>query len=152
MKKYIVLLFAMIAFAANAQKAYVITPLDFTSTWIHEYAGVAADTLGTVTATTFSYAIPINKPDGVYYVGKIKVSDKTTGAAGVCTIKLQGKYFDADSYTDITTISWTGVGSTDTTAIFTNVSTKTYYRTYRFLVTNTSGKSKVDFVKLLIKK
>ena len=86
------------------------------------------------------------------YVAKIKVSDKTTGAAGVATIKMQGKYFLADAYTDITTVSWTGVGSTDTTVTFTSVSNKVYYRYLRVLVTNTSGKSKVDFYKLLIKK
>lgn len=153
MKKVIfIFMLAMLTIAVNAQKAIVIAPLNLETTWVHEYAGAATDTLGTVTATTWSYEIPVNKPDGLYYVGKIKVADKTTGAAGVCTVKLQGKYFSADAYTDITTVSWTGVGSTDSTITYTSVSNKTYYRYYRFLVTNTSGKSKVDFVKLMIKK
>ena len=152
MKKFILFLFVMIAFVANAQKAIVVAPLDFANTWVHEYVGVATDTLGTVTATTWSYEIPVNKPDGLMYVGKIKLSDKTTGAAGVCTVKLQGKYFAADAYTDITTVSWTGVGSTDSTITYTSVSNKVYYRYLRYLVTNTGGKSKVNFVKLMIKK
>jgi hypothetical protein len=153
MKKIFLALVLMVAFVANAQKAY--TPPAFAGEagqWIVEYAGVAAYTLGTVTATTWSYAATINKPDGVFYVGKIKVSDKTTGAAGVCTVKLQGKYFAADAYTDITSVSWTGINNTDTTITYTSVTNKVYYRYLRFLVTNTGGKSKVDFAKLLIKK
>lgn len=152
MKKLILFLFVTLAFAVNAQKAIQIAPLDYNTVWIHEYTGVATDTLGTVTATTWSYEIPVNKPDGLFYVGKIKVADKTTGAAGVCTVKIQGKYFSADAYTDITSVSWTGIGSTDSTIVYTSVSNKVYYRYLRFLVTNTSGKSKIYFVKLMIKK
>ena len=153
MKKIILLAVFMIALVANAQKAY--TPAGFVGEagqWVIEYTGVASDTLGTVTATTWSYAVTVNKPDGLFYVGKIKVSDKTTGANGVCTVKLQGKYFAADAYSDITSVSWTGVGSTDSTITYTSVSNKVYYRYLRFLVTNTGGKSKVDFAKLLVKK
>lgn len=152
MKKLILFLFVLLAFAANAQKALVIPPLDFNTTWVHEYTGVATDTLGTVTATTWSYEIPVNKADGLFYVGKIKVSDKTTGAAGVCTVKLQGKYFAADAYTDITSVSWTGLGSTDSTITYTSVSNKVYYRYLRYLVTNTGGKSKIIYAKILIKR
>jgi len=152
MKKIILLLLVMVAVVANAQKAVVIAPLDFSNVWVNEYVGVATDTLGTVTATTWSYEIPVNKPDGLMYVGKIKVSDKTTGANGVCTVKMQGKYFAADAYTDITTVSWTGIGSTDSTITFTSVSSKVYYRYLRYLVTDTGGKSKVDYTKTLIKK
>lgn len=153
MKKIILLIALFIGFVATAQKAY--TPPAFAGEagqWVTEYTGVSADTLGTVTATTWSYAVTVNKADGLFYVGKIKVSDKTTGANGVCTVKMQGKYFAADAYTDITSVSWTGVGSTDSTITYTSVSNKVYYRYLRFLVTNTSGKSKVDYAKLLIKK
>lgn len=152
MKKLILFLFVMIAFVANAQKAIAIAPLDFNNVWVNEYTGVATDTLGTVTATTWSYEIPVNKADGLFYIGKIKVSDKTTGAAGVCTLKLQGKYFAADAYTDITSVSWVAVATTDTTVTFTSVTNKVYYRYLRYLITNTSGKSKVDFTKTLIKR
>jgi uncharacterized protein YxeA len=153
MKKLIFIIIAIFTvFVTNAQVAIVNAPLDLNNVWVKEYTGVATDTLGTVTATTWSWAVPVNKADGLMYVAKLKVSDKTTGAAGVCTIKMQGKYFEADAYTDITTVSWTGVGSTDTTAVFTSVSNKVYYRYLRILVTNSSGKSKIDFAKLLIKR
>lgn len=153
MKRFILFIVAIFSICvASAQVAKVDAPWDFNNKYVNEYTGVATDTLGTVTATTWSYEVPVNKADGLFYVGKLKVSDKTTGAAGVCTIKMQGKYFAADTYTDITTISWTGVGSTDTTAVFTSVSSKVYYRYLRVLVTNTSGKSKIDYYKLLIKR
>jgi hypothetical protein len=152
MKKILIALFVFVAFAASAQKAISIAPLDLSNVWVNEYTAVATDTLGTVTATTWSYEIPVNKPDGLFYVGKIKLADKTTGANGVCTVKMQGKYFAADAYTDITTVSWTGVGSTDTTITYTSVTNKVYYRYLRYLVTNTAGKSKVVFTKTLVKK
>lgn len=153
MKRFILFIVAIFSICvASAQVAKADVPWDFNSKFVYEYTGVATDTLGTVTATTWSYEVPVNKADGLMYVAKLKVSDKTTGAAGVCTIKMQGKYFAADAYTDITTISWTGVGSTDTTAVFTSVSNKVYYRYLRVLVTNTSGKSKIDYYKLLIKR
>ena len=142
----------MVGFTLNAQVAKVEKPLNFETGWFSNYTGLAADTLGTVTATTWSYEIPVNKFDGLFYVSKIKLSDKTTGANGVCTVKFQGKYFDSDNYTDITTVQWTGVNSTDTTIPFSNVSTKIYYPYIRQLVTNTSGKSKVDYSKTIIKR
>lgn len=152
MKKILIALFVFVAIAVNAQKAISIAPLDLNVVWVKEYVGVATDTLGTVTATTWSYEIPVNKAEGLFYVGKIKVSDKTTGANGVCTVKLQGKYFAADAYTDITSVAWTGVGSTDSTITYTSITNKVYYRYLRYLVTNTGGKSKVDFVKTLVKR
>lgn len=152
MKRFILVLFLAVGFLANAQVARVATPLDYALGWSTVYTGVATDTLGTVTATTWSYEVPVNKFDGLFYVSKIKLSDKTTGANGVCTVKLQGKYFAADNYTDITTVQWTGIGSTDSTITFTQVSNKVYYSYLRTLVTNTAGKSKVDFNKLIIKK
>jgi hypothetical protein len=152
MKKFILFICILFSMSISAQVARVAQPLDYTLGWNTAYVGVASDTLGTVTATTWSYEIPVNKFDGLFYVSKIKLSDKTAGANGVCTVKFQGKYFAADNYTDITTVQWTGIGSTDSTITFSNVSTKTYYSYYRTLVTNTGGKSKVDFNKFVIKK
>jgi len=148
MKKIILFLLVMIAFTANAQKAYT---LNLGGVWISEYTGIATDTLGTVTATTFSYVYELNKPEGVFYNARVKVSDKTTGANGVCTIVIQGKHFGTDTYSTLKTVTWTGVGSTDTIAPFSEITTKQYYRYYKVLVTNTSGKSKVEYVKISFK-
>ena len=136
-------------FAINAQtvKTYMFPAGIYTKT----YTGVAADTLG-VGQTTWGYEFEVNKPDGLFYNTRVKISDKTTGANGVGTVKLQGKYFDTDTYSDITTVTWTGVGSTDSIVPFQNVSTKNYYRYLKVLVTRTGGLIKVDYIKNSLKK
>lgn len=153
MKKIILFLCLAIGFVLNAQVAKVSAPLAENAWFIPTYTGVAADTLGTVTATTWSYAVPINKFDGVFFISQIKLADKTTGANGVCTVQPQGKYFDNSTYVNIgSAVTWTGVGSTDTTITIASVSSKVYYPYIRILVTNTGGKSKVVTNKLIIKK
>lgn len=152
MKKIILFSLLAIGIVASAQVAKKVLPLDFAKGWFDSYTGLASDTLNTATSTTWSYEIPVNKFDAIYYVGKIKVSDKTTGANGVCTVKLQGKYFDADAYTDITTVQWTGINSSDSTIQFVSTTNKSHYSFLRYLVTNTAGKSKVDYVKTIIKR
>ena len=153
MKKIILFLCLAIGFVLNAQVAKVAPPLAENAWFIPTYTGVAADTLGTVTATTWSYAVPINKFDGVFFISQIKLADKTTGANGVCTVQPQGKYFDNSTWVNIgSAVTWTGVGSTDTTITIASVSSKVYYPYIRILVTNTSGKSKVVTNKLIIKK
>ena len=113
-----------------------------------DYTGVATDTVG-VGTTTWNYPVEINKTDGVFYSSKVKVMDVTAGAQ--CTIALQGKYFDDDDYSTITTKTWYG-GGTDTTVVFQNVATKSYYRYMRVLVTRTANKAKIGYVKLSLKK
>lgn len=152
MKKILLFLCLAIGFIANAQIAKVATALDFNSGWFTNYTGLTADTLGTVTATTWSYEIPVNKFDGLMYVSQIKIADKTSGANGVCTVVFQGKYLATDNYTTLQTVQWTGVGSTDSTITFTSVSSKVYYPYLRQLVTNTAGKSKVVWSKTIIKR
>jgi len=152
MKKLILFLFVCVSFAANAQLARVANPLG-ANVWFQPlYTGVTADTLGTVTATTWSLAVPVNKIDGLYFVAEIKLADKTTGANGACTVQPQGKYFESGSYVNIgSAVAWTGVGA-DTTITIASVSAKTYYSYYRLSVTNTSGKSKVVHQKLIFKR
>jgi hypothetical protein len=155
MKRLILFLIALVAFMgiAQAQLARVANPLGADVWFQPTYTGVAADTLGTVTATTWSLATPINKFDGVLFIYEIKLADKTTGAAGVCTVQPQGKYFATGAYANIgSAVTWTGVGSTDTTITIASVTNKVYYPYLRLLVTNTGGKSKVVSQKLIIKR
>ena len=137
----------MFAIQAQTVKTFMYPAGTYTKT----YTGTATDTLG-VGQTTWGYEMEVNKPDGLFYTTRVKISDKTTGANGVATVKLQGKYFDTDSYSDITTVTWTGVGSTDSIIPFTNVSTKNYYRYIKVLVTRTGGMLKVDYIKNSFKK
>jgi len=150
MKKFLLIIaFVVGMFAMQAQtvKSYMYPAGTYTKT----YTGMAADTLG-VGQTTWGYEMEVNKPDGLFYNTRVKVSDKTTGANGVATVKLQGKYFDTDTYSDITTVTWTGVGSTDSIIPFQNISTKNYYRYIKVLVTRTGGMLKVDYIKNSFKK
>ena len=152
MKKYILIAFLFLGLGLNAQVARYSAPLSETS-WNVGYTGVATDTLGTVTATTWSFTVPVNKIDGLFFVSEIKLADKTTGANGVCTVQPQGKYFESGSFVNIgSPVTWTGISSTDSTITIASVSSKTYYSYYRVLVTNTDGKSKVVSNKLIIKK
>lgn len=154
MKKLILLIALLVGFVSlQAQIARVATPLAENAWFVPTYTGVASDTLGTVTATTWSYAVPINKFDGVFFISEIKLADKTTGANGVCIVQPQGKYFESGTYVNIgSAITWTGIGSTDSTITIASVSSKVYYPYIRILVTNTSGKSKVVTNKLVIKR
>ena len=140
-------LIGIVSVNAQTVKTFMYPSATYTKTYI----GTAADTLG-VGQTTWGYEMEVNKADGLFYNTRVKVSDKTTGAAGVGTVKLQGKYFDTDSYSDITTVTWTGVGSTDSIISFQNVSTKNYYRYLKILVTRTGGLIKVDYIKNSLKK
>ena len=144
MKKFILMIIAMLTFsvAMSAQKT-----LDPTIYFV-EYTGVVSDTVG-VGTTTWSYPLLLNKTEGLYYNAKVKVQDVAAGAA--CTVKLQGKYFSDDAYSDITTYTWYG-GGTDTTVVFTGNTNKIYYRYLNILVTRTASKAKVNYVKLSIKK
>lgn len=104
--------------------------------------GNSADTVG-ATSTTWYKAYEVQVPQQLFYNFKVKVLETTTFA---CTIKLQGKIFDTDTYADITTITYAGAG-TDTTVAFTQVSTKQNYRFYKVLVTRTAGKGSVSSIK-----
>ncbi len=116
--------------------------------YFYEYTGVAtADTVGG-TVTTWNKPILLNSYDAVLYYIKAKVTE-TAGFA--CTIKLQGKYFSADTYSDITTVTYTGVG-TDTTVVFNEGSTASRYRYFNILVTRTAGTGKISFVKASFKR
>lgn len=145
MKKFLFLLTASICLFSISSTAQTVLPV---KKYIYEYKGVASDSVGTVD-TTWNKAIQLNKLDGLFYNAAVKVSDLTPDAA--CTIKLQGKIFATDPYTDITTLKWTGTG-TDTTFVFTGNTNKIYYRYLNFLVTGTANKTKIDFVKLSLKK
>ena len=118
------------------------------NTYIWSYTGLSTDTATTSVGTVSKYVL-LNKPDGFFYTVKVKVSDSSAGATG--TIKLQGKQFSNDSFTDITTITWKG-GGTDTTVIFQNISTKLYWRYLKVLVTPTANRIKLTKIDASLRK
>lgn len=144
MKKLIAIIALLIGFVSvNAQ-----TNKQATISGAIEYTGIAtADTVGG-TVTTWNKPILIDRQDAVLYYAKVKVTE-TAGFA--CTIKLQGKYFASDAFTDITAITYTGAGA-DTTVIFSEASTAIKYRYVNFLITRTAGTGKVTYVRASFKK
>jgi hypothetical protein len=153
MKNFILIALLFLGLGLNAQVTRTNIALSADAWFIPTYTGVATDTLGTVTATTWKYDVPVNKIDGLFFIYELKLADKTTGAAGACTVQPQGAYFAGGTYVNIgSSITWTGIGSVDSTITIASVSSKTYYSYHRLLVTNTSGKSKVVSHKLIIKK
>src|SRR5690554_2344490 len=102
MKKFLFLLTALICLISVSSTAQTVLPA---KKYIYEYTGVASDSVGVVN-TTWNKAIQLNKLDGLFYNAAVKVSDVTEDAT--CTIKLQGKMFATDTYTDITELEWTG--------------------------------------------
>ena len=144
MKKFLVLLITVIAMYTSVQAQTVLTR----NKYIWSYTGLSTDTVTTGVGTLSKYVV-LNKPDGFFYTVKVKVSDSSAGATG--TIKLQGKQFAADNYTDITTITWHG-GGTDTTAIFQNISSKLYWRYLKVLVTPTANRIKLTSIDMSLRK
>lgn len=146
MKKFLMLLLIVIGAALAQVKAQTVLQPE---TWAVEYTGVASDTVGAATVTTWNKGFFLNKGDALFYNAKVKVADKA--ANGACTITLQGKYFANDTYTTITTMTWLA-GGTDTTVLFTGNTNKVYYRFLNFLVTRTASSAKVISIKLSLKK
>ena len=132
----------MFAFASSAQTILPVTK------YIHEYTGIAADTVGTVDSI-WNYTVQLNKREGVYYNANVKVQDVTAGAA--CKVILRGKMFDTDSWATIETKAWKG-GGTDTIVLFTQNTNKIYYRYLDFKLSGTANKAKLSYLKLSLKK
>ena len=143
MKKLILFLFLCIGFISV--QAQTILPVN---KYIYEYVGISADTVG-VGTTIWTKTIQLNKLDGLFYNAKLKVSDVTAGAT--VTVKLKGKIFSSDAYSDITSLEWKG-GGTDTTFLFTSNTNKVYWRYLQFEVTRTANKAKIDLLNLSLKK
>ena len=115
--------------------------------YLYDYTGVSTDTVGTG-ATTWYKEVQPDKPQMLYYNNQLKVT-KVSGSPRA-SIKLQGKNFSTDAYTDITTTAYYGTG-TDTTINYTQVTTKQSYRYYKLLITATAGKTKVSWFKASFK-
>lgn len=146
MKKLISILLLLLAayLAAFSQTNKTIA----TDKYIIEYTGVAtADTVGG-TVTTWDKPILLDSYNKVFYNFKVKVTETTAFA---CTIKLRGKVFSDDAYTDITTKTYTGVG-TDTTVTFIQDTAASKYRYFDVLVTQTVGKGKISNIKASFKR
>ena len=139
MKKLILFLIIVISFVSvNAQTNVNFPKNDY---YFQSYTGVTADTIG-VGQTTWNKAYCLFVPQSVLYNVKLKVEEVTSDFKA--TVALQGKIHASDSYSTITTYTYTGTGS-DTTLVFSQPTTKQVYRYFNLLVTRTSGKGKISY-------
>lgn len=145
MKKFIGLLLLFIVSVAISNVTQAQTKLK-PYEYAYVYLGKTADT-ATVNQTNIYKDVFVNKPSSLYYNVSIKL---TTANAGKCSASLQGKIFTDDDYTNITTYNYAGSQS-DTTLIFTQNSTKQFYRYYRIKVTYSSGKCSIYNIKYYFK-
>jgi hypothetical protein len=112
------------------KKGDVSAYMDISENQTYWYSGTDATTI-TQADTLRSYTFGLDKTVDVLkqYV-RIKLVENS-GTAGV-EVKLQGKHFWDESYTDILTATYTGDGA-DTTILF-DGSTAKHYRFYKILL------------------
>lgn len=148
MKKLkIIALFALIigvfAFSANAQKSVKMKP----SIYAHVFTGTVADSV-TVNDTAYTFDCFANKATSLFYNVSVKIAEITS--PGKCSVSLQGRIFSDDDFTNIATYNYSGTG-TDTTLVFTQNTTKQFYRYYRVRVVYTDKSVYVYNIKFYFK-
>ena len=111
------------------QKSSVTQYMDVAGGTYYWYAGTDATTI-TQADTLRAYTFAVASVDVLKQYVKIKLVENS-GTAAV-DVKLQGKYFWDDSYSDILTASYAGTGA-DTT-IYLDGSTAKHYRFYKILL------------------
>lgn len=121
---------------ALTKQTAIVTKDNYT----YKYNGVASvDTLG-ATRDSILYPIYVECASPTYYDFKIRLHELTSACN--ISVKLQAKKFIGDSWTDVTNRSYKGAG-TDTTILFSQVSTLQHYNYYQLLLIRVANKAKV---------
>ena len=138
----LIMLISLVSFSQDKQKSLNINQ------YYYEYSLGASDTVSN--NDTLWYAqLFLNKTEPIKYDIQVKV-DSLSGTP-TTDISLQGKVFESDSWTNITTVSWAGTTS-DTTFTYTENSTAKYYRYLRVYndANTTAQKYKINYIKCKI--
>lgn len=150
MKKILIILFAIVAMAINAQdrsKSFELQRDDIFA----RYTGVSADSVG-VTQDTLEYKWFVNKEYDLLY--DVQVKQTELRGRGLNTVSLQGRKFSTDAWTNITSVTYYG-GGTDTTINFTQhtIASVVPYNHLRVYITknNSAGATIVNFINLAVK-
>ena len=141
MKKIILFLLLALSLSVSAQSGRSYTfPFDLYATEALGFS--AADTA--TNAAPWSFTIMPNKGNTVWYTFAVKITEVSATTSTV--IQLQHKKFAYQAWANLgSAITYKGTG-TDTTALFTEESTKTFARYIRVLVTPADGKVKTSFI------
>ena len=108
--------------------------------YTYKYTGVASvDTLG-ATRDSILYPIYVETANPTYYDFKIRLHEVTSPCN--ISVKLQAKKYLSDSWTDVTNRSYKGVG-TDTSILFTQVSTLQHYNYYQLVLIRSAKTARV---------
>lgn len=137
----ILLCLTLFVVGANAQRTLNV------DSYYDIYTGLATDTVSQ-TRTWNMYFAP-NKGERLFYDFRVKLTEVV--ATTQTAVALQGKKMDTDSWSTITTLNYKGTG-TDTTLVFAETSTASFYRFFNILITPSSGKVKPTFIKVAFKK
>jgi hypothetical protein len=144
---FIILMLTLVAYVSTAQDKtrYIGSGGALAvDNYFPAYLPSAGMSLGdTVSTNHDSIAVQtfINKPQATYYNWQTKVLDVSSG--GKVSVSLQGKKFNAEAFTNITTVIYYGSGN-DSTINFTQETTKQFYNTYRVLYKFVAGKTKIS--------
>jgi hypothetical protein len=134
MKQILLILFLFVlAFSVKAQDEH------YEDVYYDQYIGQAEDTI-TSNQATWNYWFNSGKRTKFYY--NIAVLLDSTDTPDM-NIKLQERDFTFESWSDVTSVDWSGTSS-DTTIYLTDESTGVLHRQLRVLVTRTSGSAKID--------
>lgn len=141
MKKYILILIACLSFGvAQAQLS--------DGNLYYAYTGLSTDTVSW--SRPWSKTIIPNATFPLYYDALVKITE--VAASAQTAVLWQGRKFDTDAWSTITTVNYKGTGA-DTSIYFTQVSTRQFYYQYRLLVTpTTTGKVKITYLKAYFRK
>jgi len=144
MKKYLlILVMAFVALAINAQSRTTSVSLTDGQTY-HLYKGVSADTCGLGT-TTWYYPITTKLDFHPFYDVKLNIHRMQGTAARVACV-WQARKFPDDSWTALTSTIYGGTQA-DTSLLYTQITTATFYREFRLSMTvsgSTRQQTRVD--------
>lgn len=133
----IILIAILTSTVVCAQQSKTLQPTAFG----YSYTAVAGDTIS-ATDTAWTYDVTVNKATPLYYNFAVKVLKVS---AGSCTVYVMGKIYPTDEFTPISSGTFAG-SQADTTILFTQNTTRQFYRIYRVKVVYVSGKTKVSTI------
>jgi hypothetical protein len=143
MKKFLILAILIIAtFTVTAQTVMR------SSSYIYEAAISASDAVS-VTVATWESSVLFNKVDGLLWDSQIALSGEEVN--NEAKIYLYGKVFTTDTYAKVDSATWKGT-TTDTLVNFTQHTTKTYNRFFKWSVEYVAGTTTIEAIKLSLKK
>lgn len=146
MKKIIFIFALLLSIGAGAAVTSPAVELDRDG-WYDKFTGTSADTSSVY--NVWSKIIMPNKPDRLFYDFRVKVTE--VSATTNTSIVLKGKKMAGDAWTPIDTIQYYGAG-TDTTVIFSEVSTAVFWRFLQVYIAPANGKVKTTTIETAFKK